>query len=69
MSSSPDQIRGFLLARGLVFAKRPANLCREMPLVFEDAEANLTPRLRRQATVGPSVCAEWYSDLTIMLIR
>src|SRR5512140_1779348 len=42
-----NQIRGFLLERGLVFAKRPANLRRQMPLVLEDAEANLTPRLRR----------------------
>jgi transposase len=30
-----------------VFAKRPANLRRHMPLVLEDADANLTPRLRR----------------------
>lgn len=42
-----NQIRGFLLERGLVFAKRPANLRRHMPLVLEDADANLTPRLRR----------------------
>jgi transposase len=42
-----NQIRGFLLERGLVFAKRPANLRRQMPLVLEDADANLTPRLRR----------------------
>jgi len=42
-----NQIRGFLLERGLVFAKRPANLHRQMPLVLEDADANLTPRLRR----------------------
>ena len=42
-----NQIRGFLLERGLVFAKRPANLRRQIPLVLEDADANLTPRLRR----------------------
>lgn len=42
-----NQIRGFLLERGLVFAKRPENLRRQMPLVLEDAEANLTRRLRR----------------------
>src|SRR5690348_4903520 len=42
-----NQIRGFLLERGLVFAKRPANLRRQLPLVLEDADANLTPRLRR----------------------
>jgi transposase len=42
-----NQIRGFLLERGLVFAKGPANLRCQMPLILEDAEANLTPRLRR----------------------
>ena len=42
-----NQIRGFLLERGIVFATRPANLRRQLPLVLEDAEANLTPRLRR----------------------
>ena len=42
-----NQIRGFLLERGLVFAKRPANLWRQMPLVLEDADANLTPYFRR----------------------
>ena len=42
-----NQIRGFLLERGLVFAPRPANLRRQMPRVLEDADANLTPRLRR----------------------
>jgi len=42
-----DQIRGFLLERGLVFAKRPANLRRQMPLVLEDADAKLTPYFRR----------------------
>jgi transposase len=42
-----NQIRGFLLERGLVFPKRPANLRSQMPLILEDGEANLTPRLRR----------------------
>ena len=42
-----NQIRGFLLERGIVFAKGPANLRNQMPPLLEDAEANLTPRLRR----------------------
>jgi transposase len=42
-----NQIRGFLLERGLVFAKRPANLRRQLPLVLEDANAHLTPYFRR----------------------
>lgn len=42
-----NQIRGFLLERGIVFAQRPANLRRQLPLVLEDADANLTPYFRR----------------------
>jgi transposase len=42
-----NQIRGFLLERGIVFRKGPAYLRRQMPLILEDAAANLTPRLRR----------------------
>ena len=42
-----NQIRGFLLERGIVFPQRPANLRRQLPLVLEDAEANLTPYFRR----------------------
>jgi transposase len=41
-----NQIRGFLLERGLVFAQGPANLRRQMPAILEDAEQNLTPRMR-----------------------
>src|SRR5246127_267060 len=42
-----NQIRGFLLERGLVFAQGPANLRRQMPTILEDAEQNITPRMRR----------------------
>jgi transposase len=41
-----NQIRGFLLERGITFAKGPANLRRQMPLILEDAEPNLTARMR-----------------------
>ncbi len=42
-----NQIRGFLLERGIVFAPGPANLRKQMPALLEDADANLTPRMRR----------------------
>ena len=42
-----NQIRGFLLERGIVFAKGPANLRNQMPAILEDAEQNITPRMRR----------------------
>jgi transposase len=42
-----NQIRGFLLERGIAFAKGPANLRKQMPSMLEDADQNLTPRLRK----------------------
>ncbi len=42
-----NQIRGFLLERGITFAAGPANLRKQMPLILEDGGQNLTPRLRR----------------------
>lgn len=42
-----NQIRGLLLERGITFNKRPAQLRNNMAALLEDAEANLTPRLRR----------------------
>jgi transposase len=42
-----NQIRGFLLERGITFAKGPANLRNQMPAILENADENLTPRLRR----------------------
>jgi len=41
-----NQIRGFLLERGITFAKGPANLRNQMPAILEDADQNLTPRMR-----------------------
>lgn len=41
-----NQIRGFLLERGITFAQGPANLRRQMPLILEDAEQKITPRMR-----------------------
>ena len=41
-----NEIRGFLLERGLTFAARPICLRKNLPTVIEDAEQNLNPRLR-----------------------
>src|SRR5690348_10486313 len=41
-----NEMRGFLLERGLVFAAGPTQLRKNLPSVIEDAEQNLSPRLR-----------------------
>ena len=41
-----NEIRGFLLERGITFAAKPIHLRKNLPLVLEDAEQKLTPRLR-----------------------
>jgi transposase len=41
-----NQLRAFLLERGMVFAKTPFKLKQAMPEILENAEANLTPRMR-----------------------
>jgi transposase len=41
-----NQLRAFLLERGLVFAKSPAKLREHMPEILENAEEDLTPRMR-----------------------
>jgi transposase len=41
-----NEIRGFLLERGMTFAVRPTQLRKKLPDVIEDAEQNLSSRLR-----------------------
>jgi len=41
-----NEIRGFLLERGITFPVQPIHLRKNLPTVVEDAEQNLTPRLR-----------------------
>jgi transposase len=41
-----NQIRGFLLERGITFAKGPANLRNQMPAILEDADQSLSLRMR-----------------------
>jgi transposase len=51
-----NQIRAFLLERGLVFAKRPAQLKASMADVLENADADLTPMMRNLINV---LWSEW----------
>jgi transposase len=41
-----NEIRGFLLERGITFAAQPIHLRKNLPVVIEDAEQKLSPRLR-----------------------
>jgi transposase len=41
-----NQLRAFLLERGMVFAQRPAKLKAAMANILENAEADLTPQMR-----------------------
>src|ERR1035437_5459273 len=41
-----NQLRAFLLERGLVFAKSPAKLRERIPEILENADEDLTPRMR-----------------------
>ena len=51
-----NQLRAFLLERGMVFARTPFKLKQAMPEVFEDADANLTPRMRNLVSL---LWSEW----------
>ena len=42
-----NQIRAFLLERGISFRKGPASLRRQMPEILENADERLTARMRR----------------------
>ena len=42
-----NQIRAFLLERGISFRKGPASLRRQMPEILEDADQKLSTRMRR----------------------
>src|SRR5512144_951893 len=51
-----NQIRAFLLERGVTFRKGPASLQRQMPAILENAEAQLSPRIR---AVLATMWEEW----------
>ena len=42
-----NQLRAFLLERGLVFAKTPAKLRAALPDILENADLDLTPQMRK----------------------
>jgi transposase len=58
-----NQIRGFLLERGIVFAKKPSRLRAAIPEVLENVDENLTPRMR---TVVAMLWSEW-KDLELQI--
>jgi transposase len=51
-----NQLRAFLLERGMTFAKTPAKLKVAMPEILENADANLTPRMRNLVSL---LWSEW----------
>jgi transposase len=51
-----NQLRAFLLERGMTFAKSPAKLRAAMPEILENADADLTPRMRNLVA---RLWAEW----------
>src|SRR5271165_845405 len=53
-----NQIRGFLLERGIIFNRGPLSLRKEMPYLLEDGDQNLTPSLR---TLLRHLWQEWQS--------
>ncbi len=47
-----NQLRAFLLERGMTFAKTPFKLKQAMPEILENADANLTPRMRNLVSLA-----------------
>jgi transposase len=59
-----NQLRAFLLERGMTFAKTPFKLKQAMPEILENADANLTPRMRNLVSL---LWSEW-KDLEQQLV-
>jgi transposase len=51
-----NQLRAFLLKRGMVFAKTPFKLKQAMPEILQNADANLTPPMRNLVSL---LWSEW----------
>jgi transposase len=60
-----NQIRAFLLERGMVFAKSPILLREAIPEVLENANENLTPRMRNLVAM---LWSEW-KDLELQIVE
>jgi transposase len=59
-----NQIRAFLLERGIVFAKSPGRLREALPEVLENVNENLTPRMRNLVAM---LWSEW-KDLELQIV-
>jgi transposase len=64
-TSVVNQIRAFLLERGIVFAKSPIRLREAIPDVLENANENLTPRMRNLVAM---LWSEW-KDLELQIVE
>ena len=60
-----NQIRAFLLERGIVFAKSPIRLREALPEVLENINENLTPRMRNLVAM---LWSEW-KDLELQIVE
>jgi transposase len=60
-----NQIRAFLLERGVVFAKSPIRLREALPEVLENVNENLTPRMRNLVAM---LWSEW-KDLELQIVQ
>src|SRR3982074_2182371 len=60
-----NQIRAFLLERGIVFAKSPIRLREALPEVLENVNENLTPSMR---TLVAMLWSEW-KDLELQIVE
>ncbi len=60
-----NQIRAFLLERGMVFAKSPIRLREAIPEVLENADENLTPRMRNLVAM---LWSEW-KELELQIVE
>jgi transposase len=60
-----NQIRAFLLERGVVFAKSPIRLREALPEVLENVNENLTPRMRNLVAL---LWSEW-KDLELQIVQ
>ena len=60
-----NQIRAFLLERGIVFAKSPIRLREALPEVLENVNDNLTPRMRNLVAM---LWSEW-KDLELQIVE
>jgi transposase len=60
-----NQIRAFLLERGIVFAKSPIRLREALPEVLENVSEDLTPRMRNLVAM---LWSEW-KDLELQIVE